>query len=329
MSSRSGITTSDELLKAFNAFAEDENARTFTIKIDGESLQAGDQLPVIADYISDMDNISSAISAKEPLYIIHRGENNGFIFISYIPDNAPVRRKMLYASTRNTLTRELGSDKLTMSVFATEPEELSADGLRKFINHDKLSKPLSEEERALQSVKDIEAKEGFAGTTTRKTYTSGGLTFPLDEEVQAALAGLQSGADNTVILEIDTQKEVIILGLKAEHFADELSDVISDDSPRYTLFLFKHEYDSTEQEALVFIHTCPQGSKIKERMLYASCRSSIIAQAEEASGIKIAKRIELTDGSEISEQMLMDDLHPKAAATKARFARPRAPGRRR
>jgi len=30
------------------------------------------------------------------------------VAITYVPDKAPVRQKMLYASTRLTLTRELG-----------------------------------------------------------------------------------------------------------------------------------------------------------------------------------------------------------------------------
>lgn len=43
-----------------------------------------------------------------------------FAFLSYVPDHAPVRAKMLYASTRNTLVRALGDARFTESVFATD-----------------------------------------------------------------------------------------------------------------------------------------------------------------------------------------------------------------
>jgi len=35
-------------------------------------------------------------------------EGAGCVAVTYVPDKAPVRQKMLYASTRLTLTRELG-----------------------------------------------------------------------------------------------------------------------------------------------------------------------------------------------------------------------------
>lgn len=41
------------------------------------------------------------------------------VFVSYVPDDSPVRSKMLYASTRTTLVRHLGDSQMTDSIFAT------------------------------------------------------------------------------------------------------------------------------------------------------------------------------------------------------------------
>jgi hypothetical protein len=38
-------------------------------------------------------------------------QGNGWLICLYIPDNAPVRSKMLYASSKSTLSKELGDAK--------------------------------------------------------------------------------------------------------------------------------------------------------------------------------------------------------------------------
>lgn len=253
-----------------------------------ESLQPGSRFSVSSDYFEDMSQVAGEVTSTSPLYILHRNDNTrGFTLISYIPDAAPVRHKMLYASTRNTLTRELGSDKIASSYFTTEKEELSPEGLRKFAEHEKVSNPLTEEERALKSVLEIEAKEGLAGTATRKAHVSSGLSFPVSDSVRQALANIRN--ENAAVLEIDIGKEIVELTTSTTiDDPSALAQVISVEAPRYTFFLFKLEEN---EEALVFIYTCPAAAKIKERMLYASCRAAVVAEAEGLTGLKVARKV--------------------------------------
>ncbi|KAK9431391.1 hypothetical protein V1505DRAFT_414361 [Lipomyces doorenjongii] len=336
MSNQSGIKASPALLDAFRAFTIDDDSRTLLVKIENESLEPGEIIKARSSYYDDVALLSPHVSDKEPLYILYRtdstatGTTAGLTFISYIPDAAPVRRKMLYASTRNTLVRELGGDKITASIFTTEKDEITREGFQKFAEHAKLSQPLTEEERALRSVREVEAKEGFAGTATRKSHVSSGLAFPIGSEVESALAGMNSEDYNVIVLEIDVQKESIELAKKAQiEEPTHLHSIISMDQPRYTFFLFKHAFGQENHESFVFIYTCPAGSKIKERMLYASCRAAIVAEAEAIAGLKVQKRIEAGDGSEISRDSLLADLHPQQQEVKRAFSKPKAPGRRR
>ena len=41
----------------------------------------------------------------------------------------------------------------------------------------------------------------------------------------------------------------------------------------------------------MFIYTCPTGSRVKERMVYASSRAGVIATASSEAGIEITKRV--------------------------------------
>ena len=119
--------------------------------------------------------------------------------VTYVPDTANVRQKMLFASTRLTLTRELGTERFRETIFATTRPELTAEGWRKHDKHGELEAPLTEEEQTLQGVKEAEA-EASRGTGARSSHVSSGLSFPMSEDALAALKGLPDGQENLVQL---------------------------------------------------------------------------------------------------------------------------------
>lgn len=95
------------------------------------------------------------------------------------------------------------------------------------------------------------------------------------------------------IKKIDVSKESIELAGVSSVKAEQLSQSISDSEPRYSFFRFSHDYEGQQQAPIVFIYTCPSGSKIKERMLYASSRAGIIATAGEAN-VEVSKKVSAT-----------------------------------
>lgn len=56
----------------------------------------------------------------------------------------------------------------------------------------------------------------------------------------------------------------------------------------------------------MFIYTCPPGSTIKERMLYASCRAAVVSTVENECGLKIDRKV----GSVVSPLRLAAALTP-------------------
>ena len=59
--------------------------------------------------------------------------------------------------------------------------------------------PLTEEEEALQGIKQAEAEESI-GTSSRSSHTSSGVNFPLTNEALQALKELGGGGGNLVQL---------------------------------------------------------------------------------------------------------------------------------
>ena len=122
-----------------------------------------------------------------------------FVAVTYIPDSAPVRQKMLFASTRLTLVRELGSEHFRESIFTTTPEELTPAGFEKHDAHANLQAPLTEEEESLGQVKRAEAEAG-QGSGRREIHLSKSLAMPVNEDALSALEAVGKGVKPLVML---------------------------------------------------------------------------------------------------------------------------------
>lgn len=90
---------------------------------------------------------------------------------------------------------------------------------------------------------------------------------------------------------INVPTETIELAETGSTDAEGLSSAISATEPRYTFFRYNHALEGSEQSPVVFIYTCPSGSKIKERMVYASTKAGFLAAASSTLGIEIAKKV--------------------------------------
>jgi twinfilin-like protein len=104
----------------------------------------------------------------------------------------------------------------------------------------------------------------------------------------------------------------------------DLASRIPSDKPSYTFY----HYPSTS--SIVFIYTCPGSSKIKERMVYATSKRSVLEVAR-LEGVEVAKRLEASGPEEVTAAMLQEEVQPAsdgAAGGKQGFARPKRPGKR-
>lgn len=109
----------------------------------------------------------------------------------------------------------------------------------------------------------------------------------------------------------------------------DLSQAISSTEPRFTFYRYRHAHNGEEQSPLLFFYTCPAsaGAKsIKNRMMYPLMKRAVLTVAEQEAGLTIDKKFEVEETSEVTEQLVLEDLHPKPAARQG-FSRPKRPGR--
>ncbi|KAG2202383.1 hypothetical protein INT47_008854 [Mucor saturninus] len=347
MSHQSGIQVSEELSKLFADAVSSGSSRIIRVSIEHESLVPNGTLAVKDGFEEDYkNNIEQYLDTTTPAYIFVRLDEKTstneykWLFLCYVPDHAKVRDKMLYASTRATLTRELGDYRFVDSIYGTEKSEFTWEGYKKHLAHKAAEAPLTRREQELVEVKAAEAQtvSDYQGTTTRKSFTPG-IAFPLTEKAVEALSHLakEDRSFNFVSLHLDNEK--IDLDKTAQVSTNELKSTITDNAPRFTFYLYKSS--ASEKESLVFIYTCPSSSKIRERMLYSSSKAGVITAAEGEASIKIVKKFETSDLSDLTADYFAEELDTAQESStvgeriqllggsKGGFKRPVAPGRRR
>ncbi|KAI5202158.1 hypothetical protein AUEXF2481DRAFT_7702 [Aureobasidium subglaciale EXF-2481] len=321
---QSGISASKELQDAFNNLVSSSSQRGLLATIKNETLVPLETLQASGEFHSDLSGLSQYLSKDEARYILLKQDGSaadGYIAVTYVPDTANVRQKMLFASTRLTLVRELGVERFRETVFCTTAEELTPAGWDRHEKHNRLDAPLTEEEAGLKHIKDTEALESSGGTGGR-SLPSAGIALNLGDEVSDALESLKDSREGSlVMIRIDVASETLHLDASKQDVQPaNLSSEISSSEPRYSF------YNYPGQQGVVFMYSCPSKSKIKERMVYASSRSQLVTLASNV-GLNITKRLEASSPDEWSASTLAEEFQEQKVETKT-FARPKRPGRR-
>ncbi|KHN99740.1 twinfilin-1 [Metarhizium album ARSEF 1941] len=331
---QSGISASEELQAEFNSLLTSPSSFGVIVGIEKEALVPITTLPSKgSSFLENLSSLQSHLKPNVPLYMLLRRYDDvpRLTAISYVPDAAQVRQKMLFASTRLTLVRELGSEHFRETMFVTSADELSENGFERHDAHAQLAAPLTEEERTLGEVKRAEQEAG-SGTGTREIHLSKSFAMPMAEDAVAALKELgQDDGRVVTMLTINPDSESVELLPESPRPTSigELAGAISTTEPRFTFYRFRHRHDGTEQSPVLFFYTCPltPGNKsIKNRMLYPLMKRAVLEIAAKEAGLTLEKKFEVEEPSEITEQSVMDDLHPKTT-TKSGFSRPKRPGR--
>ena len=281
-------------------------------------------------FLSDLSNLSPHITPNTALYILLRradtlsSPDKSLVAVTYVPNAAPVRQKMLFASTRLTLVRELGGEHFPESIFCTEADELTSAGWQRHEQHTASSNPLTAEEQSLQDIKDAEALES-RGTRGQSLAQGGKLAMRADGEIAGALRRLgEAGSEaNLVQLRMDGASETLQLVSEQQVGLAGLAGALSPQEPRYAFY--RHDDAAA---SIVFVSTCPSAAKIRERMLYAASRGNVVALAQNEGGLKVAKKIEATNPDEVTEEVILDEFKEEAKEVKTGFAKPKRPGRR-
>ncbi|XP_025835468.1 twinfilin-like, partial [Agrilus planipennis] len=234
------------------------------------------------------------IEENQPCYILYRLDTKNdsgyeWLFISWSPDTATVRQKMLYASTKATLKQEFGSSQIKEEIHGTIKSEITLDGYKKYKKVLAAPAPLSMREEELNEVKRTEVHTDIS--INSKHQTLGGVAFPVTEPAQQAIIDMKRGSYDYLQFEIDIENEKINLATAENVPIEKLPSKVPEKSARYHLYRFMHTHEGDYMESIVFIYSMPGYScSIKERMLYSSCKNPLIDVITQL-GLDINKKV--------------------------------------
>ncbi|XP_051956951.1 twinfilin-2b isoform X5 [Xyrauchen texanus] len=330
MSHQTGIHATADL-REFLVKARRGVVRLVKIVIRSEHLVLGAYREASQSWDQDYDAcVLPMLDTLEPCYILYRLDTQNqlgyeWLFISWSPDQSPVRLKMVYAATRATLKTEFGSSHLKGELFGTVQEDICFQGYLRHLSSSSSPAPLTTAEQQLHQIKITEVRKTEI-SVDGKNPTLQGLAFPLQEDAKHALQQLKHKRINYIQLRLDTERETIELVHTSPTETKELPSRIPTDAPRYHFFLYKHAHQGQALEAVVFIYSMPGYScSIKERMLYSSCKNRLLDEVERDYHIEIAKKMEIDSGEGLTEDFLYEEVYPKQHALKQAFTKPKGP----
>ena len=108
---------------------------------------------------------------------------------------------MLYASTRNNLTKALGSAPFTDQMFATSKADITSDAYAKHRASLAAPKPMTAREREMEEIKLAETRSAaYDGSRARKSHVGGKVGFQWSEESERAVTELGRGNEGKLVV---------------------------------------------------------------------------------------------------------------------------------
>lgn len=108
--------------------------------------------------------------------------------------------QMLYASTRASLLKSLGSTLFTDSIFATSTADLTSEAYASHKRHVAAPKPLSAREQEMADIRAAESGGAYEGSRARASHIGTGVGLPWSKEVEDAVRDLGTGVGCAVVV---------------------------------------------------------------------------------------------------------------------------------
>ncbi|ALC45554.1 twf [Drosophila busckii] len=328
MSHQTGIKANEQLAKVFGK-AKNGKIRVIKVSIENEQLCCSATADVKKDWERDYDKLLSPLfEANVPCYVLYRLDAKqslgyGWLLISWTPDTASIRQKMVYASTKATLKTDFGTAYITEELHATTLEETTLEGYKKHKREFAAPAPLTMREEEIKELRKTEVRTDIS--TDSRHQTLGGISCPLTEATRQAVGDLVRGNYDYLQFRIDLEEERIHVSHAAKIELSELPKQIPQDHARYHLYLFKHTHEGDYMESFVFVYSMPgYACSVRERMMYSSCKAPFLDELS-AMGVDIVKKLEIDSGNELTEAYLQEEVHPKKILHRPAFAKPKGP----
>ena len=128
---------------------------------------------------------------------------------------------MLYASTRNAVTKSLGATLFVDTIFATSKEDLTPTGYAAHKRHLAAPKPMSAREKEMADIKTAEREASGAPynvNAARQSPFGAGVGLKWSSDAEAAVRGLADVTEDHIVTIVSLDPPLpFFVGLNASH----------------------------------------------------------------------------------------------------------------
>ena len=303
MSASSAIPVAPALDALWKQAQSINTIRAIIVKIDNESFVPVADTRSSVSVKRDFEALTGL--AQPPCYILFRlSGKDSWLLVSYVPDTASVNDRMLYASSKATLSRLLGSHYFTNEMQVSSAADLDFSNYEASVVPSTSPKPYSAHEIAHQEIlREEERERDFrAGLRTqpgspgpKKGSGIGGyhtVTIPLSPAAKAALS-------SSSFVELAITEDATLVNVVSQSHVSDLAGAkahIHPSEPRF--YLLKTAGKN------VFIYHCPDASPAKYRMVYSTAKPSIKSQIEATPGLSNLKTLEIRGVEDLTSDAL-------------------------
>jgi twinfilin-like protein len=286
--------------------------------------------PQNGSFESDLTQLNGVFETNRPCFILARLDKTNargqarWALFTYIPDKAPVKEKMTYSSSKSNLKSQVGDDFFTDDLFGTVPSDFTLDGYKSYVRHKEADAPLTREEEKV--IEDREMGVFVGGGGTGGAYQHG-IAFPVDDDANSAFDHLKNGSKNYIQLTIDINAERVRLCESSNISLGDIESKILNNEPRFHFFNYSHEHEGANITSLIYIYSCPDGSKgtqsapVKMRMLFSSSKANVSTLAT-SRGLDISLKMEVNNYEDVTEGEIIALLHPPKPEEKKKINKP-------
>ena len=332
----------DELLALFTAQqAEGVESPLASIKvaIADETFVLAGTTPSAGDEATDFAQMKATLEADCACYVLFRRSvaTEPWALISFVPDTAPIKEKMLLSSSKEALKKALGG------VFGLEVQFSALEDVA--LEGEKSDAEKAAEQLAMMTTFEREAaevKRGEAGAAAGGKVKSSNLAFPLSADASAQLDAFAAGTVAMVALSIEGET-IALRRAEADLPLASLAAALPTDEPSYCVFRWAHERDGAAVAPVLFVYMCPEDAPVRGKMLHASSKASMVQDRLGPSnfsgpprlphtpphsphttlplqvdglaslGIAVEKSLEVTEASDLDEAAVTAEVYPAAA----------------
>ncbi|KAH8607359.1 putative Cofilin tropomyosin type actin binding protein [Trypanosoma vivax] len=289
------------LQAAFKNFGEkSSNVRALIVTINDELAKLqGQPIESTANRNEDLIKVRDAIVSEELVaaFVFIRMKEGEFAQITFCSDNAKPKVRITYSSGAASLLESSGLQQATrikrhVTLADDICETLLIGGEQE--NREEL---MTEKEKMEAAFSKMELAPAVVALP--------GVSMPIAEEGVLALKKLVRGELRGLTFHIVEEKikldktvETVPSPPSLLSLTDAVAALIPSDQPRIAVLR-----PSTASEEVIMVYSCPGSCKPRERMMYSTCKSSFVQQAQQ-HGVKFMRRVEVSGGEELRDVVL-------------------------